>query len=186
MTPGGRGSSVDVFLNEECFWTSRSRLSNRLVLAVVVGKKKKKKKKKKSIASHIAPRLFFSPSCGMMSPIHAASMRSTSSVGKTSWNGIVEAMESWEKKGEGDEKKKKSGSETIPQTTMNSDADAALALALQLEEEEAARQEQRQQQAAGARDHVDEVAQNLGYGLSLAAKVREDGRKEGEEERRSD
>lgn len=38
-----------------------------------------------------------SPSCGVMSPIHAASMRSTSSVGKTSWNGIVEAMLSREK-----------------------------------------------------------------------------------------
>ena len=58
---------------------------------------------------------------------------------------------------------------------MDSDADAALALALQLEEEEAVRQEQQQ---AAAHTRVDEVAQNLSYGLTLAAKVKEQGRGE--------
>ena len=62
----------------------------------------------------------------------------------------------------------------------SSDADAALALALQLEEEEAARQEQ-QEQLAADRQRVDEVAQNLSYGLTLAGKVKEEGEEEGEE-----
>ena len=50
------------------------------------------------------------------------------------------------------------------------DADAALALALQLEEEEAARNEQQQ---AASHSNRDEVARNLTYGLTLAAKVRQ-------------
>ena len=52
------------------------------------------------------------------------------------------------------------------------EADAALALALQLEEEEAARQEQQAAALAAAQSRADEVAQNLTYGLTLAAKVK--------------
>ena len=103
-----------------------------------------------------------------MSPIHAESMRSTSSVGKTSWNGIVEAMSRGKEPKSLKEKRKVMRKKKTSQK-MDSEADAALALALQLEEEEAARQEQQQ---AAARNHVDEVAQNLNHGLALAAKVK--------------
>ena len=95
----------------------------------------------------------------MMSPIHAESMRSTSSVGKTSWNGIVEAMSRGKEPKSLKEKRKVMRKKKTSQK-MDSEADAALALALQLEEEEA------------ARNHVDEVAQNLNHGLALAAKVK--------------
>ena len=76
MTPGGRGSSIFCF--PKFFFFLRVEvevlfMSEKQSMVVVVFRK------------HAFYLYLLLPSCGITSPIHAASMRSTSSVGNTSW-----------------------------------------------------------------------------------------------------